>query len=293
MSSPVASADSDVSLALFITPRMLRQRLLVAIVFVPLIFAVVAYGRWVYPLMITLFMSLAALEYGQLYRRAKLRPALPLLVVGVISLCAGRALYQFSMGPAILAAVLLLSMTWHLVDFERGAPNSGLDFAITVAGTLYLGWIGAYLISLRQVPYGEWWVLLALSSVWLADSAAFFIGKRWGRHPMAPRLSPKKTWEGYLSGVVAGAASGAGLAALWRIGAGNLSNLTAVRGLELGLLLGLLAPLGDLGISMMKREIGVKDTGALVPGHGGALDRTDSWVWAGVLAYYFVAIFTF
>jgi len=292
VSSPVESAGSDVSLAQFTPARMLRQRLLVAIVFVPLIFAVVAYGRWVYPLMITLFMALAALEYGQLYRRAKLRPALPLLVAGVVIICVGRAAYQFSVGPAILTAIILLSMTWHLVDFERGASNSGQDFALTAAGTLYLGWIGAYLISLRQVPDGEWWVLLALSSVWLADSAAFFVGKRWGKHPMAPRLSPKKTWEGYLSGVVAGAVSGAGLAALWRIGAGPLSSVTAVRGLELGLLLGVLAPLGDLGISMMKREIGVKDTGGLVPGHGGALDRTDSWVWAGVLAYYFVTIFT-
>ncbi len=63
-------------------------------------------------------------------------------------------------------------MVWHLVDFERGAVQSGLDFAVTVAGTLYLGWIGAYLISLRQVPDGEWWVLLALSSVWLADSGS-------------------------------------------------------------------------------------------------------------------------
>ncbi len=271
---------------------MLRQRLLVAIVAVPTIFAAVAYGRWVFPLMITLFMSLAAVEYGQMYQRASQRPALPLLLVGVIAICAGRALVEFSVGPSIVAAVILLAMIWHLVDYERGAAHSGLDFALTVAGTLYLGWIGAYLISLRQIPDGKWWVLLTLSSVWLADSAAFFVGKRWGRRPMAPRLSPKKTWEGYLAGVVTGAASGAGLASLWSIAAGSLSQVNAAHGLELGLLLGVLTPLGDLGISMMKREIGVKDTSGLVPGHGGALDRTDSWVWAGVLAYYFVTIFT-
>jgi phosphatidate cytidylyltransferase len=271
---------------------MLRQRLIVAIIFVPLIFAVVAYGSWVYPLMITLFMGLAAIEFGQLYQRANLRPALPLLVLGVIALCVGRGLAGFAAGPATLAAAILAAMAWHLVEFERGSAHAGLDFALTTAGIAYLGWIGAYLISLRQTPDGQWWVLLTLSCVWLADSGAYFVGKRWGRRRMAPRLSPKKTWEGYLAGIVTGAVSGAGLAALWRLGAGSQSSLTAVRGLELGLLLAIVTPLGDLGISMMKREIGVKDTGGLIPGHGGALDRTDSWVWAGVIAYYFVTFLT-
>jgi phosphatidate cytidylyltransferase len=271
---------------------MLRQRLIVAIIFVPLIFAVVAYGKWVYPLMITLFMGLAASEFAQLYQRANQRPALPLMVAGVIAICVSRGVYGFQVGPSILAAGVLLSMAWHLVDYERGAAHAGTDFALTVTGMLYLGWVGAYLISLRQVADGQWWVLLALPSVWLADSAAFFVGQRWGRRRMAPRLSPKKTWEGYLAGVIVGAASGAGLAAMWRIGAGAQSALSAMRGLELGFVLGVLAPLGDLGISMFKREIGVKDTSGLLPGHGGALDRTDSWVWAGVLAYYFVTVFT-
>ncbi len=89
--------------ALLSPARMLRQRLIVAIVFIPIIFAIVAYGRWVYPLMITIFMGLAVVEYGQLYRRANLRPGLPLMVGGVIAICAGRALYAFSEGPAILA----------------------------------------------------------------------------------------------------------------------------------------------------------------------------------------------
>jgi phosphatidate cytidylyltransferase len=271
---------------------MLRQRLIVAIVFIPIIFIVVAYGGWAYALMIAVFMGLAALEYAQLYQRANQRPALPLMVSGAVLLCVARGLFGFGHSPLVMTAVILAAMVWHLVDFERGAVHSGTDFALTVTGTLYLGWIGGYLISLRQVTDGQWWLLLALPTVWLADSAAFFVGQRWGRRRMAPRLSPKKTWEGYLAGVAMGLVSGTALAALWRLGAGNLSSLTLWRGAGLGLVLGLLTPLGDLGISMIKREIGVKDTSQLVPGHGGALDRTDSWVWAGVLAYYFVIVFT-
>jgi phosphatidate cytidylyltransferase len=271
---------------------MLRQRLIVAIIFVPLIFAVVAYGRWVYPLMIAIFMGFAAAEYGQLFRRANLRPSILLLVIGTVGLCFGRDLSGFNSGPVILTALIMAAMAWHLVDYERGAARSGTDFAVTVSGTAYLGWLGAYLISLRQLPDGAWWVLLTLPTIWLSDSAAYLVGRRWGRHPMTPRLSPRKTWEGYLSGVVAGAISGTAIATLWGLGPTGAATLTPVRGLILGLALAVLAPVGDFGISMFKREMGVKDTSALVPGHGGALDRTDSWVWAGVLAFYIVTVFT-
>ncbi len=271
---------------------MLRQRVLVAIIFVPLILGIAAYGDWVYPLMIAIFMGFAALEFGQLFRRANLRPSLLLLVLGAAALCLGRGLSGFSSGPILLSALILAAMTWHLVDYERGAARSGTDFAVTVAGMLYLGWVGAYLISLRQLPDGLGWVFVTLPTVWLADAAAYFVGQRWGKHAMTPRLSPKKTWEGYLAGIAAGALSGACLAALLESASPTAASLTPVRGLILGVALAVLAPLGDFGISMFKREMGVKDTSALVPGHGGALDRTDSWVWAGVLAFYIVTVFT-
>ena len=271
---------------------MLRQRLIVVIVAIPIIFAVTAYGQWLFAVMIVAFLTLAASEYGPLFRRSGQRPAAPLVIAGVAGMSIARYLWSFDHSPLILAALLLAAMTWHLVDYERGAELSATDFAITVTGILYLGWIGSYLISLRQVPDGKWWVLLALPTIMLSDGGAYFAGSNFGRHPMTPRLSPKKTWEGYLFGVVTGGVSGAGLAALWHLGAGPASMVTAGRGLALGLVIGAVAPLGDLGISMLKRQAHTKDTGTLVPGHGGALDRTDSWLWAGVLAYYFVTFFT-
>jgi phosphatidate cytidylyltransferase len=265
---------------------MLRDRIALALLLLPALIWVIADGGWLFAGAVTLVLALAAVEYGQLFRRQGLRPSLPLLVFGVATVSLARFASGFEHAHLLLSALVLASMVWHLIDFERGAQRSGTDFALTVAGVLYLGWVGAYLISLRRLPYGEWWLLLALPSVMLADSAAYLIGRRFGRRPLAPRLSPKKTWEGYLAGVAGGALAGTALAALWQIGAGPGSPVHALTGLALGTALAVLTPLGDLGESMIKREIGVKDSGDLLPGHGGALDRVDSWLWAGVLGYY-------
>jgi phosphatidate cytidylyltransferase len=152
----------------------------------------------------------------------------------------------------------------------------------------YIGWFGAYFISLRNLPEGKWWILVVLPAVWFADTGAYFIGKRFGRHKLSPRLSPKKTWEGYLGGIVVGVILTALFAALWRVGAGPNSGITVLRGALMGLVMGIFPTLGDLGESMIKRQMGVKDSGNILPGHGGAFDRIDSWLWAVVMGYYLI-----
>jgi phosphatidate cytidylyltransferase len=144
------------------------------------------------------------------------------------------------------------------------------------------------MLSLRAIPEGKWWFLIALPSVWLADSGAYLIGRRFGKHPFSPRLSPHKTWEGYWGGLLSGALSGGVLAALWSLAAGPATAIAAWKGAVLGLILAALTPLGDLGESMIKRQVGVKDSSHILPGHGGIFDRIDSWLWAGVLGYYLV-----
>jgi phosphatidate cytidylyltransferase len=265
---------------------MLRDRIAIALLLLPVVLWVIGVGGWVFVLAIALVLALCAVEYVLLYRRIGQRASMPLVVGGVVLLAGMRALSGFDHTPVVLAALCLLAMTWHLVDYERGASASGTDFALTLGGVLYLGWIGSYLVSLRNLPDGEWWFLTALPSVWLADSAAYSIGTRFGRHKMTPRLSPKKSWEGYLAGVGAGAVSGGALGALWSLGAGPGSSLGPWTGMACGVVVAVLSPLGDVGISMIKRQMQVKDSGTLLPGHGGALDRVDSWLWAGVLGYY-------
>lgn len=268
---------------------MLRERVAVILVILPFLLWVVVGGGWLYVIAISAVLCLAVIEFGLMFRGHGLRPALPLLVLGVIVLGVSRFLFEFKYTPLQFASFCLISQVWHLTDYERGAPRSGTDFAITIAGVLYVGFMGSYLISLRFLPDGLWWLLMSLISIWLADAAAYVFGLVIGRHKLTKRLSPKKTWEGYLSGVFIGTLGTAGLTLLWRTFAATGSALTPIRSLIVGFAISSLAPLGDLGISMIKRELQVKDTGSLVPGHGGVLDRMDSMLWAGVLGFYVIS----
>ncbi|MDD5466523.1 MAG: phosphatidate cytidylyltransferase [Anaerolineales bacterium] len=270
---------------------MLVSRLLVAIVLLPLGLLVIAYGGWLYALVIAGIMGLAGWEYVKLFRAGGLQPAGVLVPTGAMALVLGRYWNGFESAPWLLSFLILAGMIHHLVAYECGRDQAATDFNVTLGGVLYLGWIGAYLISLRTLPEGEWWVLLALPAVWLADTGAYFIGRRFGKRRLSPRLSPKKSWEGYLAGVVTATLGTALLAALWRIGAGPATEILPWRGAVLGLALSVLTPLGDLGESMIKRQMGVKDSSNLIPGHGGVFDRIDSWLWGGVLGYTIIVWF--
>jgi phosphatidate cytidylyltransferase len=269
---------------------MLRQRVLVTIVLLPVGLWIFWLGGWVFAAAMALVLALAGREYADLFRIGGARPAKLLLIAGPALLVLTRHSQGLEGLAPWLAGLALLAMTWHLVDFERGAARSGTDFGLTLGGVVYLGVVGGYLVSLRNLPDGLWWLLVSLPAVWIGDSAAYFLGRAFGRHKMAPRLSPKKSWEGYAAGVVAACLAGAGLAALYGGGLHVTTHLTPSAGLILGLAVGVITPLGDLGISMMKREFQAKDTGTLLPGHGGVLDRIDSWLWAGVLGYYLALV---
>jgi phosphatidate cytidylyltransferase len=270
---------------------MLLKRTLVALVLLPIGLLAIVLGGLPYYGLICLILGLAAFEFVNLYHLDGFHPSLILAVGGTVLLAIGRAWNGFDSSHWIIGGLVLATMIYHLVDYERGRDKAGTDFTVTLACILYLGWLGAYLISLRNLPEGIWWVLTALPAVWLADVGAYFIGTRFGRHKMTPRLSPHKTWEGYFGGILVAAPGTALLTLLWRIWAGPASTVTPLRGAVLGLVMGLFTILGDLGESMIKRQVGVKDSGKLLPGHGGAFDRIDSWLWAGIIGYYVIIWF--
>jgi phosphatidate cytidylyltransferase len=270
---------------------MFLKRTAVTLVLLPLGLVVIALGGWLFYALVALILALAAYEYVKLFQAGGSQPAAIFVVVATLLLAIQRALAGFAHADLALSLLVLLAMVYHLIRFERGRDQAGTDFAVTLSGTLYIGWLGSYLISLRMLPGGLWWLLTVLSAVWLADTFAYLIGSRIGRHKMTPRLSPKKSWEGYLGGILFSVPLTVLLSRLWPVWAGSDLPITPLRAALLALALSVLTILGDLGESMIKRQVGVKDSGNILPGHGGIFDRIDSWLWAAVIGYYLVVWF--
>jgi phosphatidate cytidylyltransferase len=269
---------------------MLKTRVLVSLLLLPIGIAAVIIGGFPYYLLIAFVLALAAWEYVTLFRSGGYRPAGVFVIFGVLMLAAGRSWNDFASAPALLSFLVLAGLVYHIYEFERGCDRSGTDYGVTVAGIMYLGWIGAYLISIRKLPDGEWWLLLVLPSIWAADAGAYFIGRRFGKHRLSPRISPKKTWEGYLGGILFGTLMGALLGYLYQTFAAPDSHITLSGGLAMGFVLSVVTVLGDLGESLFKRQVGAKDSGKLLPGHGGVFDRIDSWLWGGAVGFYIIQV---
>jgi len=231
---------------------------------------------------------MAAYEYILLFRAAELEPSMWITVGGVFLILVTRDFFP-EYASATFSAFLIIALAYHMFAYERGRDKAALDFVATAAGLAYLGWIGAYLLDLRNLPNGGWWVFLVLPSVWMADSGAYSIGAAYGRRKLAPRLSPKKSWEGYLTGVFSGSLYGGFFAFAYSTW-GPLE-ISIWQGVVFGLVLSVIAPFGDLGESLFKRPVGIKDSSNLIPGHGGAFDRLDSWLWAAVIGYYYIQWF--
>lgn len=267
---------------------MLAKRVAFVAIALPIGLVLIYIGGWAFALLVALIVGLAAWEYVQIFIKGGYEPARILVPLGALMLVVGRVMDGFDSAPWMITLLILILMGYHLVAFERGRDQSGTDFGISLAGTFYLGWLGAYLISLRDLPEGLYWILLVLSAVWIADSGAYFIGRAFGKHKLSPRLSPKKTWEGYLGGVLTGTIGTALLALLFMNLAGPDTTIALWKGALIGLILSVLTTLGDLGESMFKRQVGVKDSSNLIPGHGGVFDRIDSWLWAVAIGYYVI-----
>lgn len=264
---------------------MLTQRLTVILILLPLGIFAVALGGWVFAGIMIAALGYGAWEYAELFKQGGFHPPAPILIAGVMALTLARQIVQFKWLELILCLLVLLTMGVLVYQYEKGCDTSATDFNITLGGILYLGLLGPYLISLRNLPDGLWWFMVVLPAIWFGDGVAYLIGSRFGKHKMTQRVSPNKSWEGYLAGIVAGMLGSMLLASLWHLRA---PAITWDKGLVIGFIITALSPLGDLGESMLKREFGVKDTSHLLPGHGGVMDRIDSWLWAAPIGFYLI-----
>lgn len=183
--------------------------------------------------------------------------------------------YDFLVPLLLTSAMMLSLILLVLIPRKKGAFT---EWAWTIAGILYVGWLLSFLVALR-LDAGRGWVFLVLFTTFGSDTAAFFIGKMLGRHRLAPRISPGKTWEGAIAGLF-----GAIIVSLIIVAIFSLP-LSYGQTILLGILVSIFGQFGDLAESLLKRSTGVKESGNLVPGHGGVLDRVDSVIFAGVVVY--------
>jgi len=182
-----------------------------------------------------------------------------------------------------LSITLFLSIMALTISVMLTASHAAHFFPMlvySVFGVLFISWTLSHLILLRLLPAGPWYVLFLCAVVWLGDTTAMYVGKSLGHHKMAPAISPGKTWEGAIGCVIGGVCTAVVSAGFW------LPHLGFWQCIMLGLCISLTAQLSDLGESMLKRYAGVKDSGGLIPGHGGMLDRIDSLLFAAPTLVY-------
>jgi phosphatidate cytidylyltransferase len=268
----------------------MRVRLLSGALLVPpVVIMLVAGGPWI-ALLTLIIGGVALIEYVHLVARRGHRAFGGLMLLWMLVFVLDRSQPGYPYTDAALAALLVVTLSWALMRYRQGTVNAFTGFAMTLAGAYYIGWSGAHLVSLRSLPDGLFWTMIVFPSIWSADTSAYFFGRAFGRVKLVPDVSPGKTWEGYLGAVILTPLIVAGLALLWRwLGAGEA--LTPAHAFMIGFLIAAIAPVGDLGMSMLKRYANAKDSSNLLPGHGGFLDRIDSTLIAILLGYYYLTLF--
>jgi phosphatidate cytidylyltransferase len=269
------------------------KRLISGILGGALLVTLIALGGVYYTLGVGIMVTLCILEYSELLRRQKLRPhteallaisLLLLVLVEVIASQPGRdpwaAIHTCERALGLMMVVAFVVIL--LLELIRGNPEQGLvNAAANFFGIVYIALMLAYTLLLRFVPDGLVYVFFAMLVTWTNDSCAYFIGSHYGKHKLAPRISPKKSVEGALAGLAGGM-----LVAI------VITLVTAKPFwpmLALGILTVAAGQFGDLVESIIKRNAGVKDSGSFLPGHGGALDRFDSILLAAPAVYFVVA----
>lgn len=261
---------------------MLTTRILSALVLIPLvIIAAILGGPWLATLL-ALFAALAAIEFYQICGRLGAHPSVVIGVPLTVAIVFAALFPAYQIGPRLFILALMLLMVIRV--FRQDFTGFLSDWAATLTGAAYIGGMLSHFVLLRGLERGLAWTALAVLSTWVGDTAAYFVGSAWGRRPFFPRVSPRKTLEGAIAALVGGTLTAIIIGVLFL-------ELTWPIAALLGVLTTVLETLGDLAESLLKRQADVKDSGRLIPGHGGALDRIDSLLFAAVAVYYFAIWF--
>lgn len=255
----------------------LGLRILTGVAYGVVLLATIVWGGTLgLALLLSLLGGLAVSEFFRITRRERRHVAEFCGVAAVVTMPLATVALGTSALLAVTTVLVVAAILWHVAYLNLRIG----DTAVAVTGTLYVGFTLAHLVLIRSLDNGVILVVAVLVSVWASDVLAYFVGSLIGSHKLAPRISPNKSWEGFAAGV-------AGTVAVWLLLplVTDISMPTEFLVL-IGLLVAVAALAGDLFESRIKREVGVKDSGELLPGHGGMLDRIDSLLLVSLVAYY-------
>jgi len=255
-------------------------RVIVGVVLAVLAIVIIAHGGIWFFGMLLLVGLLGLNEFYRMLRRYR-----PLALAGLMGLvpllwAAGYRSPDLMIG--VFGAALLL--TFALAALPGPRPGVTVRIAVTMLGLFYVGLGVGYLLLIRRLPEGPTLVGMVVFGTWAGDTVAYFTGRYFGATPMTPRLSPKKTWEGFIGGFI-----GTVLLVVF-LGLTLPGGISPYHSLLLGLTIGVMGPTGDLFESLLKRDAEIKDAGSVFPGHGGILDRFDGLFFAAVACYYLITL---
>jgi phosphatidate cytidylyltransferase len=267
--------------------RSVGLRLITAFVGMPIVLAVAWVGGWWAFAVAALAAMLAIYELHMMMLHEGYHPLIPVSCALSLLFMVAAMLPQQRLPLLEIGLSVALLASFPFLFFRKSLEGAMLDWSLTLAIAFYVGWPMSLLLVLRGyqtgLGTGLWWLFVLFGGVWGFDTGAFFAGHFLGRHKLAPRISPGKTWEGVFGGLIFSVAAAVLFAALPLGVPWHLAVL-------LGILVGVAAALGDLAESLIKRQTHVKDSGQFFPGHGGVLDRIDSLLFAILVIYVFALL---
>jgi phosphatidate cytidylyltransferase len=257
---------------------MLGTRILSGLVLAAAAIVVTLHGGAVF---FAVIVALAILGLNEFYR--VLKPYRPIALAGFFSLALVLYMAWYKDLNGMFAALALTLLVTFLFA-GLGGPRRGVTgrIAVTVLGVLYLGLGFGFMLLIRHLADGSSMLLTVVFGTWAGDTLAYFTGRYFGSTPMTPRLSPKKTWEGFAGGAIS--------TILLVVFIGLYTPLGPSQSLLLGVAIAVAGPVGDLFESLIKRDVAAKDTGRGIPGHGGILDRFDALIFAAAASYYVLTV---
>lgn len=259
---------------------MLLQRILTALVGIPIVLLCIYYGGISFFLMFFAVITFAVSEYFNICKKYN-----PLNVLGTIlaSLFYLSLYFNFYVQEFIIISVFIIFLVYM---FRNKINNISSEIAVTCFGTFFIPWTLYHMVLIRDIPdYGMKYIIFLFVNIWLLDTGAYFIGKKFGKYKLAKNISPKKTIEGAVAGVLTSIIVSVICKFIF------MQNIiTVTEAVVFAVIIAFIGQFSDLAESVFKRDGDIKDSGNILPGHGGMLDRFDSYLFAAPFFYYLIIL---